>query len=122
MNNKGMVLYGFLLLFLLINFAASAIIVDFFLIIQEEKLYLEKERSRLMVENVFEEGLALIHQGFGEGYYFINEGSHLTITSLAENYYLLECQSQDKKGFSKAEGRIKTDDEAGLIIGEKKIY
>ncbi len=122
MNKKGMVLYSFLLLFLLINFAVSSLIMDFFLTVKEEKLHLEKEGSRLMAENAFEEGLALIYQGQEEGYYFLNDESYLKIIKLLDNNYLLECQAQKNQALSKAEARVKIDEEGGLVISEKKIY
>lgn len=121
LNRKGAVLYFFLLLFFLLNFALTALLMDFFLFVEEDKLHLDKARARMMAENAFEEGLAQLYGEEEEGLYFLTEESFFKIKKTNDNEYLLESQARQKEALAKTEAKIEIEED-GLHILYKKIY
>ncbi len=66
----------FIVLFLLINISAGGVMNEFLKSVDEEKLYLSKEKSRIFAESGLEIALSKIYNNESPGLYFFlrNQG------------------------------------------------
>lgn len=124
-NNKGIVIYYFLVLFFLINFTAGAIMNEFLKSIRDETLHLEKEQSRILAESGFEISLNKIYKNeFGESYF--NDEDFGEIRIKIEDYndenFLIESVGSYKNSKTRVTGKIKMEDSLQPEILERKMW
>lgn len=124
-NKKGVVIYYFFVLFLLMNLLALEVMGDQGKIASMEKLYYEKERSILMAESGLEISLNEIY-----------EKSNIAIIYRTEAKGLIEAETEKISDFeyrifslgscgsarTKIEAKVIEKENRTLMITERKIW
>jgi len=98
---------------------------EFFKSVNEEKLYLDKEQSRIMAESGLEIALSKIYNEEIPGYYsFTEDGGNIMINieKRSEDEYFVESSGNFEKGKTKVEGKIIISENLYPEIIEKKMW
>jgi hypothetical protein len=115
----------FIVLFLLINISAGGVMNEFLKSVDEEKLYLSKEKSRIFAESGLEIALSKIYNNESPGLYFFSEESgeiSIKIEKIREEEYFVESSGTCEKGKTKVESKVLISQELYPEIIEKKMW
>ena len=124
-NEKGMILYYFFILFIIINISAGAIMADFLNSIGEERSRIYKEKARILAESGLEISLEKICMSQSPGTFNIplEEGNlEIKIQKHSEELFFIESTGAFQKGKARVEGKVILTEEGLLQIIEKKIW
>ena len=124
-NERGMILYYFFILFIIINISAGAIMADFLNSIGEEKSRIYKEKARILAESGLEISLEKIYLSQTPGAFNISleEGNlEIKIQKYSEELFFIESTGAFQKGKARVEGKVILTEEGLLQITEKKIW
>ncbi|MDD4343020.1 MAG: hypothetical protein PHH19_01475 [Eubacteriales bacterium] len=115
----------FLILFFLINLSAGGIMNEFLKSVNEEKIYLNKEKSRVLAESGLEIALDKIYKNETPGFYYFQEeagGINIKIEKTNEHEFFVESSGIFEKGKTKVQSKIIIAQDIYPEIIEKKMW
>ncbi len=124
-NDRGFILYGFIIIIFLINFTAGGIMNEFLKSIKDEKLHLNKEESRILAESGLEIARNKIQIYKTMGDYFVQEDDgeiRIKIEKIEEEVYFVESIGLYESSKTKVEGKISLKEGLHPNIIERKMW
>lgn len=114
----------FLIMFFLINFSAVSVMSEFSKGIHEEKLYLDKEHSRVLAESGGEIALSKIFSEEPTGTFAYKEdiGEIKISIEEEESTFLIKSAGFFGRGKTEVEIKVKITEENNLETNEKKMW
>ena len=124
-NNKGFVIYYFLIIFFLINLTAGGIMNEFLKSVKDENLHLNKENSRILAESGFEIAISKVYKKDSQGTYFIKEDigeMTIKIEEYSEDKFIIESLGIFKDSKTRVEGKLELKKGLYPEIMERKMW